>query len=172
MDQLVENDLVILGHIGADLAPGVLGRDIAAQLHQPVDGQPVPLLQIVVFARHQGQLGGGVVDEGCQVVPIPLGHAVAEQLLQLLLHLAGGGVEDVQEGLVLTVDIRHKMLGALGQIQNGLKPDNLCAGCLNRGILPGQQPQIVQLLRGKGTFFHLLSLFSDVELAVRTQRSP
>ena len=41
------------------------------------------------------------------------------------------------------------MLGALGQVQNGLQADDLRACCLNGGILPGQQPQIVQLFGGK-----------------------
>lgn len=39
------------------------------------------------------------------------------------------------------------MLRALGQIQDGLEVDDLRAGSLHRGILPGQHFQVVQMLR-------------------------
>ena len=50
--------------------------------------------------------------------------------VQMALMKLGAGVEDVQESLVLTVDVREKMLRALRQAHNGLQVDDLRAGGL------------------------------------------
>ena len=123
---------------------------MAADLDQPVEGDAVPFLHVVVFVGNQGQLCGRVVDQGSQVIPVPLGHGGAEKLVQLVLDLAGAGVQDMQEGFVLTVDVGHEMLGALGQVQNSPQVDDLRARRLNGGVLFGKQPQIVQLFGCKG----------------------
>ena len=58
----------------------------------------------------------------------------------------------MQEGVVLAVDVGHEMLGALGQVQNGLEPDDLRGSVLDRGILLGKQAQIAKLFRREGLF--------------------
>ena len=68
--------------------------------------------------------------------------------VQMALMKLGAGVEDVQEGLVLTVDVGNEMLRAFGQAHNGLQVDDLRAGGLYRGILPRQHLQIAQFLGG------------------------
>ena len=57
----------------------------------------------------------------------------------------------MQKCLMLAVNVRHEVLRGLGQVQNGLKPDNFGAGGLYRGILPGQKPEIVQFFFRKNT---------------------
>ena len=68
--------------------------------------------------------------------------------VQMALMKLGAGVEDVQESLVLTVDVREKMLRALRQAHNGLQIDDLRTGSLYRGILPRRHLQIAQFLGG------------------------
>ena len=92
VDQLVQDLPVVLRGHGPDLVPGVLDGDEAADLDQPVEGDAVPLLHVLLGLGHQLQLGLGVVDEGGQIVAVPLGEGGAEDLLQLLLDLAGAGV--------------------------------------------------------------------------------
>ena len=46
--------------------------------------------------------------------------------------------EDVEEGLVLAVDVGDEVLGALGQVQDGLQIDDLTAGRLDGGVLAGE----------------------------------
>ena len=158
VQQLVDEVGVILGHEGADPLTGVLAGNIAADLHHAVQDDAVPVIQILVLLSGQGQLGDGVVNEGSQFVALPAGEGGAEELFHLGLDLAGAGVEDVEEGVVLAVDIGHEMLGALGQVQNGVEPHQLLAGCLNGGVLLGQHPQITELLIGKiGFMFHRYS---------------
>ena len=60
----------------------------------------------------------------------------------------------MEEGFVFSVDIRDKVLGPLGQVQNGLQVDDLRAGGLYRGVLLGQQLQVAQLLWGEDLFCH------------------
>ena len=57
----------------------------------------------------------------------------------------------MQKGLMLAVDVGHEVLRGLGQVQNGLQPDNFGAGGLHGRILPGQKPKIVQFFVGKNT---------------------
>ena len=160
VNQLIENGLVVRIHVGANLGAGVLGGDEPAQIHKAMNGQPVPLVQVLLLVGNQCQLGGGVVDEGRQVVHVPLGHGGGEKLFQLFLDFAGAGVENVQKRLMLAVNIGHEVLRGLGQIQDGLEPDDLRARGLHRGILPGKQPQIVQLLVGKNTLvIHMILPF-------------
>ena len=114
VNKLVENLLVVRLHEAPDLFPGVLGGDVAAQLHQPVDGQPVPLFQVFLLVGHQSQLGSGVVNQGGQIVAVSLGHGISEQFHQFFLDFAGGRVENMQKGFVFAVDVRHEVFRAFG----------------------------------------------------------
>ena len=132
--------------LGGEVTPTAQQGDVvpAAQTAgaQPVEGDPVPLLQIFCFPAHQLQLFPWIVDQRSQLTPLRLGQAGEEQLVHLFFYHAGAGVEDVQEGLILPVDVRDEMLRSLGQVQNGLEVDDLRAGGLDGGILAGQHVQI------------------------------
>ena len=52
-----------------------------------------------------GELLLGVVDEGGQLVPVGPGNGGPQQLVDLHPHHAGGGVQDVLEGLELSVNV-------------------------------------------------------------------
>ena len=150
VDQLVDDIGVLRGHGLAHLGAGVLGADQAAQVDEPVEGDTVPLPHILRLPLDLLQLLLGVVNEGGQLVPVGAGDSGAQQLVDLHPHHAGGGVEDVLESLVLSVDIGQEVLGALGQVLDGPQVDDLGAGGLDVGIVPGQQLQVLQPLGGKG----------------------
>ena len=57
VNQLIENGLVVRIHVGANLGAGVLGGDEPAQIHQAMNGQPVPLVQVLLLVGNQCQLG-------------------------------------------------------------------------------------------------------------------
>ena len=65
------------------------------------------------------------------------------------------------KGLVLPVDIRDEVLGALGEDENGLEVDDFRAGGLDRGVLLGQHAQIVQVILfaavGIGILVHVIT---------------
>ena len=172
MDQLVQNLLIVRIHVGAYFGAGMLGGNMAAQVYQTVDGQAVPFLHILCLVSHQGDLGLGVVDQSCQIIPVPLSHGIAKQLFQLLLHFTGGGIQNVQEGFVFTVNIRHEMLGALGQIQHGPELDDLRTGGLDGRVLFAQQLQVVQLFGSKDSFvIHNRSAFR-FNISIITDETP
>ena len=150
VDQLVDDIGVLRRHGLAHLGPGVLGADQAAQVDEPVEGDAVPFPHIVALPLDLLQLLLGVVDEGGQLVPVGAGDSGAQQLVDLHPHHAGGGVEDVLEGLVLPVDVGQEVFGALGKVLDGPQVDDLGTGGLDIGIVPGQQPQVLQPLGGKG----------------------
>ena len=150
VEQLVDDVGVLAGQGLAHLGAGVLAGDQAAHVQQAVEGDAVPLLQRLVVQRpgHLLQLLLRVVDQGGQLVPVVLGHAGGEELVHLLAHHAGGAVEDVEKGLVLPVHVGEEVLGALGQVQDGLEVDDLAAGGLDGGVLAGEHLQVAQILRG------------------------
>ena len=150
VEQLVDDVGIVLGQSLSHLGAGVLGGHPAADFNEPVEGDLVPLVQILYLLLHQGQLFLGVIDERGQLIPVVPGHAGAEQLIQFLFNHAGTGVQDVQERLVFSVDIGDEVLRALRQVHNGLQVDDLRAGGLDGGILFGQQLQIAQFLRLEG----------------------
>jgi hypothetical protein len=152
VDQFVQNFLIALGHQGADLAAGVFGGYMAADLNQPVEIDPAPFVQIIGLVGHKGKLFCRVIDKGSQLIPVPDGQGGGEQVIDLFLYFAGAGVENVKECFVFAVDIGHEVFRTLRKVQNGLEPDDLTARVLNGGILPGQQPQIVKLVRLEGSF--------------------
>ena len=58
----------------------------------------------------------------------------------------------MEKGLIFSVNVGNKVLGALGQVQDGLEVDDLAAGRLYRGVLAGEHLQIAQIWGGAGLF--------------------
>ena len=133
------NDLPVSSRKGgADLVTGVFHGYKPADVDKTVQGNAVPFLHVFVFICHQGQFRGRIIDEGGKIVPVPLGERVFKELIQLVLDFTGTGIQDVQKRLVFSVNIRNKMLGSLGQIQNRPEVNDLRAGGLDGGILLGE----------------------------------
>ena len=148
VEQLIQNVAAADGQAGPDVLPGVLGRDQTADLNEAEQRLGVPLLQrflIPALGLELGQLLVGVIDQGGQLGAGGGGHGIPQHDIHFLADDAGGGVEDVDEGLVLSVQIAHKVLGAFGQFQQGLGTDDLAGGRRLRGIIPGKQRQIFQI---------------------------
>ena len=138
VDELLNDIGEFLGQPVADLGPGILVRGLAADGDQPVDGDPVPGIGVV----RVGQLPLRVVDQQCQGVFLLLPQQIAEAVVDLGVDGPGGVFQDMGKIGVLPVDIAHEMLGGLGQLQNGLQPDDLRRGGRNIGIVLGKQLQI------------------------------
>ena len=52
----------------------------------------------------------------------------------------------MDKGLVLAVQIAHKVLRTLGQLEQSLCADDLAGCCRLRGVIPRQQGQIFQVV--------------------------
>ena len=148
VEQLVQHIAAARRQAGAHIAAGVLGGDQPADVDQPEQGLAVPALE-GGFARllglELGQLFGRVVDQGGQLGPLAGGHRLAQHLVHLFPNDPRGRVEDVDKGLVLPVQVAHEMLGALGQLEQGLGADDLAGGRRLGRVVPGQQVQIFQI---------------------------
>ena len=110
-----------LSHLGA----GILGGHPLDNLHQPVEGDFVPVLQIVLFLSDNLQLFLRIIDQGSQALLVPAADRIAELLVDLLAHGAGAVLQHMVELLVLSVDVRQEMLRALWQVHDGLEVDDL-----------------------------------------------
>jgi len=75
-----------------------------------------------------------VVDQGGKLLDIPALQSVFEYLVEFIADRARAVAEHMGEGLVLPVDIRHKMFRALGQVQYGSQIDDLRGGAGDGGI--------------------------------------
>ena len=152
VEQLVDHIGKVLGQCLSHLGAGIGGGDQTADIHQPVEGNLIPLVHIGNVFMDQFQLFFGVVDQGCQLIPVVAGKAGTVQIVQLFLYDTGTRVQNVQKGFIFAVDIGDEVLRAFGEIQNCLQVDEFRAGCLNRGILFCQQLQILQFFRGECYF--------------------
>ena len=52
----------------------------------------------------------------------------------------------MHEGFVLAVQVAHEMLRTLGQLEQRLIADDLAGGRRLRGVISGQQSQILQII--------------------------
>ena len=52
----------------------------------------------------------------------------------------------MHKGLIFAVQIAHEMLSALGQLEQRLCADDLTGRCRLRGVVPGKQGQILQVI--------------------------
>ena len=82
-----------------------------------MEGDAVPLVHILICFVELLQLVLRVVDEGAQLVPVRLGDGGGVQVVHLLLDDAGAGVQDVEKGLVLPVEVGDEVLRALGRFR-------------------------------------------------------
>ena len=75
---------------------------------------------------------------------------MAEGQIHLFPDDAGAVVENMAKSLFFPVEVAHEMLGALGEVEDGVEIDQLGTHSLDGGILPGQQLQVPPVLRFKG----------------------
>ena len=146
VEELVQDVGEVGGQSLADLGPGVPLAGGPGHLDEPVDGDPVPLVQVLDLGLDLLQLLLGIVDEGGQLVELVPGNHVGEQLVQPLPDHAGAGVEDMEEGLVLPVDVGDEVLAALGQVHDGVQIDDLRGRGPDGGEHAGQHFEIAQVI--------------------------
>ena len=91
-EQLVNDIGIIRWHGIPQLIAGMLCRYEPAQIHQPLQRDPVPLLHILHCICRQRQLCRGVVDQCSQIIQLLIGEIFPEQGLQLIPHLSGAGI--------------------------------------------------------------------------------
>ena len=145
VEQLVDDVGKFHRHLFADLGAGVFGGDHPADLHQAVDGDPLP-----VVGQHPGgpaplQTPLRVVDQVGQLHLLLLGDDVSEGVPDLLPDDPRRAPQQVDEGLILPVQIAEEIFRPLGQPLNSRQVDDFAAGCLYAGVFPGQQFQIIQI---------------------------
>ena len=147
MQQLVDDVGVIardgLAHLGA----GIAARKRAGDHNELVEQGLIPGGRVLAPAADKIDLLARIVDERAQLALFVKGERVAKDLVDMLAHDARAVVEDVHKGFVLAVHIAHKMLGALGQVENGREIDDLGERGLLGRKLSRQQTQILKVLR-------------------------
>ena len=132
----------------AHLGTGVLGGHDPADLHQPKERDTVPVLGRLdaKLIQTAGQDLLGVEDKRGQLAALPLQQRALEHLLDAPRHRARPVAQHVQKGLVLAVDIREKVLGTLGQVQDRAQVDDFSGSRLDAGELARQQLQVAQVM--------------------------
>ena len=147
VQQLVDDVGVIardgLTHLGA----GIAARKRAGNHNELVEHGLVPGGRVLAPAADKIDLLARIVDERAQLALFVKGERVAKDLVDMLARDARAVVEDVHKGFVLAVHIAHKMLGALGQVEDGREVDDLGECGLLGGKLSRQQAQILEVLR-------------------------
>ena len=148
VQQLVDDVGVVardgLAHLGSGVAAGQGPGD----LQQPVQHRLVPGRRVAMRRAHERELLMRVVDERAQLPCLLAGEGGAEDLIHVLAHHARAVAEDVYERLVLAVQVAHEVLGALGQVEDGLQIDDLGEHGLLAGKLLGKQAEVLEVRIG------------------------
>ena len=151
-----------LAHLGARIALGGQPR----QRDQTVEGEVVPRVQVVDLRLEQFQLFLRIVHQRRELSSLLLRERVGKEQVDPLAHHAGAGIEDMEKGLVLAVDVGDEVLAALRQIHNGPQIDDLRPGRANRRVHAGEHAQKAQLLgRIASMQFHFAVLLKSRDLS-------
>ena len=152
VEQFVDDIGKIVGQRLAHLGAGIFGGDQTADVNKAVKGDPVPLVPVLELSGEFGELFRRIVNECGELIALRPGNTGGKERVHLFPHHARGGVENMEEGLIFSVNVGNKVLGTLGQVQDGLEVDDLAAGRLYRGVLAGEHLQIAQIWGGAGLF--------------------
>ena len=149
VQELVDDVGVVARDRLPDLRSGVAARERPGHGDEVPERGAVPGGGVGVGGAHKPEFLVRIIYKRAQVGPLALTHGLAEHDLDMLPYHPRAVVQDVHEGLVLTVQIAHEVLGALGEVQDGLQVDDLGEDGLLGGELLGQERQVLQGLRGR-----------------------
>ena len=150
MEQLVDDVGVGDGHGLADLRARVEPRQQTGDADEPHQVLGIPCLACEAAVVGSPQLLVGIVDARAEVRLLGSGELPLEHGAHTLPYDARAVVEDVDEGLVLAMDVTHEVLGALGQVEDGLEVDDLGEDGLRGGEVSGEERQVALLRAGQG----------------------
>ena len=149
VEQLVQNVTAAGRQTAAHMLPRMFGGHQPTDIDEPEQCFGIPLIQRLLAGTaglELGQLFVGVIDQCCQLSAGIFRHGIAQHLIHLFADHTGGRVQDMHKGLIFAVQIAHEMLGALGQLEQRLRADDLTGRCRLRGVVPGKQGQILQVI--------------------------
>ena len=133
VEKFLDDVTEVFGQRLAHLRAGVLARHVAADSHQAVERDVVPVVDVGLRSLHQFKLLLGIVDQRAEFPLLALAEAVAEKVVHLALDVTRGILQHVLESFVFSVDVGKEVLGAFRQVQYGLQVDDLGAGFGYRG---------------------------------------
>ena len=142
VEQLVQNITAAGGQAGTHMLPGVLGRNQTAEINETEQRLGIPLFQrllVRALGLELGQFLIGVIDQRCQLGTVRLRDRIPQHDIHFFADDTGGRVQDMYKGFVFAVQIAHKMLGTLGQLEQSLGADDLAGRRSLRGVIPCKQ---------------------------------
>ena len=145
VQQFLDDVGELAGQRFAHLRAGVLRRYVATHFHQLVYGDVIPVVDVLVDGLDQFQFLLRVVDERTQLLLLGLADGVAENLVDLALDVARGVLQHVLESLVFAMQVGQEVLGALGQVHDGLQVDDFFGSIGNRRERLREQIQVVHV---------------------------
>ena len=107
------------------MVAGIAVSQATGEVDQVLQVLVVPQCREPLLRPQRMEMGVGVVDEGAELVTLAIRHAVGIHVVHQVADNARAVVEDVIERLILAVKVAHKVLGALGQVENGGEIDDL-----------------------------------------------
>ena len=82
--QLIEHKGIIRVHTAVHARTGVLAGDLTADLHQPVNRDFTPFVEVLrAAAALPGKVSLGIVDDRRQLIPVGFQHGLAKQVVHL-----------------------------------------------------------------------------------------
>ncbi len=107
-------------HLGAR----VFAADVAADSHQPMDGDVIPVLHVVFGGLDKLYFLLWVVDECTQFALFLVADIAVKEFADLALDVSRSVLQHVLEGFALSVQVGQKMLGTFWQMEYGFEIDD------------------------------------------------
>ena len=116
----------------------------------------IPIINVGFLRLDNLKLLFRIVYEGTKFAFLLFAECVAEEFINFAPDIARGVLENVLEGLVLSVQVGQKVFCAFGMMKDGLQIDDLGAGsCDSREVLR-KQFHVSHVIFGGGiVLFHV-----------------
>ena len=117
-DQLLYDICKILWQRLADLGTRILGGNTLCDLHQTIQCDLVPVLQIVLLFHDNIQLFVGIIDQRRQTFFVLIAQSISKFFVNLAADRTGSVFQYMIELLIFPMNVCQKMLRALWQVQD------------------------------------------------------
>ena len=126
----------------AHLRACIFGRNILAHLHQLVQGDEIPVVQVRFLFLYQLQLLFRIINQRTDFLLFAFAQRMPEDFIHLPLYRTRSILQYMLKSLILSMNIRKEVFRTFRQIQNSFQIDNFRTGIGDGRKTARQQLQI------------------------------
>ena len=110
----------------------IFGRNILAYLHQLIQCNQIPVIQIGFLLFDQLQLFFGIINQSTYFFLFTLTQSMPEDFIHFPLHRSRSILQHMLKSFIFAMNIGQEMLCPFREVQNSFQVNNFCTGIRNR----------------------------------------